>query len=108
MTTPRTPIPWTVESQGTRINICGINESGGEFQNDYVVTTMDFVSGPDEANAEFIVRAVNCHEELIKTIQTLANVKGDLTVVDGVVWGEGCVVANLREFLKAEGRDKNT
>lgn len=60
-----TPVPWTARTDGDGFWwIDKDTEEGGESLAD--MTCMRSVAG---ANAEFIVRAVNCHEELVKALE---------------------------------------
>lgn len=77
--TKHTPTPWVYESQGTSTGIYAKNAGYGMDNN--IVRVFDNPSKQiGEANAAFIVKAVNCHAELVKALKELMDAcyKADL------------------------------
>jgi hypothetical protein len=80
-TTPKhTPTPWKTRANkipGYRFTIGAPHRSSGNMGGNHEIPVADIrVTGNEEANAEFIVRAVNAHEELLaaaKSLQALAH-----------------------------------
>ena len=75
--TQHTPTPWSCIPPGNPES----NPSWAiEFLNGFIVSTL---GGNDQANAEFIVKACNCHDDLLAACKdTLADVDFYLTDVD--------------------------
>jgi hypothetical protein len=66
-----TPIPWTVEKWADKRDDKGISiRAVGGVHIANMVTQLD---DKEAANARFIVRAVNCHEELLEAVRPFAN-----------------------------------
>jgi hypothetical protein len=84
------PTPWkldglTIVRTGTRTgdqdDICYMNNEGGNESSEWFAD-----SGVVKADAEFIVKAVNCHEELIDIIKELREGLDDnwITLPEGI------------------------
>lgn len=86
-----TPTPW-------RISECtnGDIYIGGHEWAAKMVDKVDFTTMPKEANAAFIVRAVNAHEELVQTAKEM-QVELKKLGVGALTWD--------RRIAKAEGKE---
>ena len=83
-----TPTPWKYENH----EIWGKNQNIAEIHNSKSI----FADGEPEANAEFIVRAVNSHEDLV------FGIKNAIVMLDETA---PMVAIELRKVLaKAEGK----
>ena len=61
-----TPTPWkVVDNPDLPLGIVEVDEDGSGICN------MEFDHERDKANAEIIVRAVNCHDELVYVVETM-------------------------------------
>lgn len=98
-----TPGPWTWQHDGEVIDIVSEQQT---------VAMLDDNGCETEANAEFIVRACNCHEELLEACKELANnVSGwdesELRQTGGNT-NTNCLLASFTKALaaiaKAEGK----
>jgi hypothetical protein len=66
-----TPTPWEIYwTDNGRID--GIGPKGGNPIDNNIIETDSGFYNPSEADAEFIVRAVNSHEELLNLLKEIA------------------------------------
>jgi len=71
MTTPHTPTPWfqdgsAIREEASDLIVCRASDGGHLTE---VLLTGDQI----EANAAFIVRAVNAHDDLVKALKALTD-----------------------------------
>jgi len=78
-----TPTPWVIEPNGSCFNV--LRESGGSGHHLILVGMEYNQEGEHEANAVFIVRAVNAHEKLLAAVKMVfeaADDGGGMTDID--------------------------
>ena len=77
MTTQHTPTPWAASG----VTVYG---SDGGARNTVADTTCcgSMTREADEANAAFIVRAVNSHDALVAAVTMVLDADGDLNAID--------------------------
>lgn len=71
-----TPLPWTATTQQDGHYIhgntpLGVNSVARVYPRHYGVDEEMQMNQEDKANAELIVKAVNCHEELVEALEKL-------------------------------------
>lgn len=104
MTTQRTPTPWKIFADGENIDIRPEN-------NEITICTIqneDYLpSAIEKRNAAFIVKAVNCHDELVQALEEcLQNNVNDLLDTDMTadeIEGCGHVIKARKAIAKAKG-----
>lgn len=104
-----TPTPWSSNKQGSTIHI---KSPSSGYTVALIESCTDLVYSQDEINAAFIVKAVNCHEELLEKLKNaIETMKWALIQKNPKVGSlDPCVMAcqdlrdSLREAIaKAEG-----
>ena len=89
-----TPLPWIVDVNDIRCN---------PDEQDYGTFIAEMQSsrsiGETKANAEFIVRAVNCHYDLVEAVRGLLNWCDDSDDFEN----EPCLVNAIKAIKEAEG-----
>jgi len=76
MKTEHTPTPWEIGISHTEE--IAIRHPEG----DCIATVCDLLEGEAQANASFIVRACNSHDELVACLEDILDADGDLNVMD--------------------------
>lgn len=75
MTPKHTPTPWKIGQRSTHDNTIAITSthaiSESKQQEICRVSPAPFYDDNQETNAAFIVRAANCHDELVKALNAL-------------------------------------
>ena len=107
MNTKHTPTPWV--QRGRYINVESVVDGvPGHYEVACIASHND---DKNEANAAFIVRAVNAHEALYNTVKTIkaefvnhARVKGEEIILDGTETTLDSILVMLSEAISlAEG-----
>ena len=95
--TAHTPGPWmrTIE-----VDTCYIHEDGGDLEGYGIARTCGQGLECNEANAAFIVRACNCHEELVEACRQ-AEAVNQGSYRDAHARGCGCDRCGLTSVLRA-------
>lgn len=99
-----TPTPWKIVARSADpldVSKRMIEDSQGRF----IVktgTTVHISLEQQAANAAFIVRAVNCHYELVNSLK---QIKSQLTAIDGLTHQEEFILSIAQQAIaKAEGK----
>ncbi len=61
-----TPVPWTIQNANDNYTQYQIEAKGWG-----IIARVEDISNESHANAQFIVSACNCHEELLETLERL-------------------------------------
>lgn len=101
-------LPWTTEGNPIHDRILLRNHEGtfGHFQgwsSDGLTTEKE-----DKANAELIIRAVNCHDELVEAVEGLLNMSALNRHETITTLGLGALQSDIRRGVEALAKAKGT
>lgn len=102
---PHTPVPWAIDPDtDDRWSI--VDKPGGRWLSNGIAT-IDYTGGNAEANAAFIVKAVNAHDEMVevlrKTLRVMSQRDNCLDCFADNLTGEHgalCVARKARAILE--------
>lgn len=99
-----TPTPWTfrIWKDGDELQANRIEDRTG-----FEIASLSYTGGPEDEDAEFICRAVNSHEALVRALQEVCNW---ILAHDGTEEYTRAMLPALREIAgtalaKAEGKE---